>query len=73
MSVSATQNFVAGLRAFLRFCFVEGLVETDLSQAALPVTGRRRLVAAAGDQQRGRRALLACCDRRPASGAATTR
>lgn len=39
VSVSATQNFVASLRAFLRFCFVEGLIEIDLSQAALPVTG----------------------------------
>lgn len=24
VSVSATQSFVSGLRAFLRFCFVEG-------------------------------------------------
>jgi site-specific recombinase XerD len=42
VSVSATQYFVSALRAFLRFCFVEGLVETDLSAAALVVTGRRR-------------------------------
>lgn len=42
VSVSATQNFVAGLRALLRFCVVEGLTHLDLSQAALPVTGRRR-------------------------------
>ena len=42
VSVSATQYFVSALRAFLRFCFVEGLVETDLSPAALVVTGRRR-------------------------------
>ncbi len=42
VSVSATQNFVSGLRSFLRFCFVEGLVEVDLSQAALGSTGRRR-------------------------------
>ena len=27
VSVSATQYFVAGLRAFLRFCFVEGLTQ----------------------------------------------
>jgi integrase/recombinase XerD len=27
VSVSATQYFVSGLRAFLRFCFVEGLLE----------------------------------------------
>jgi len=36
--VSATQYFVAGLRALLRFCVVEGLMHIDLSQAALPVT-----------------------------------
>lgn len=42
VSVSATQYFVSGLRAFLRFCFVEGLLEVDLSPAALVVTGRRR-------------------------------
>jgi integrase/recombinase XerD len=42
VSVSATQNYVAGLRVFLRFCFLAGLMEVDLSQAALPVTGRRR-------------------------------
>ena len=31
-AVSTTQNFIAGLRAFLRYCFVEGLVETDRSR-----------------------------------------
>jgi len=41
-SVSAVQNFVAGLRAFLRFCFLEGVVGADVSGAALAVTGRRR-------------------------------
>jgi integrase/recombinase XerD len=29
VSVSATQFFVSGLRAFLRFCFIEGLLEAD--------------------------------------------
>jgi site-specific recombinase XerD len=42
VSVSATQNYVAGLRAFLRFCYLENVVEADLSEAALPITGRRR-------------------------------
>jgi hypothetical protein len=42
VSVSATQFFAAGLRSFLRFCFFVGLVAVDLSQAALPATGRRR-------------------------------
>lgn len=42
VSIGSTQYFVAGLRAFLRFCFLEGLVRTDLTAAALAVTGRRR-------------------------------
>lgn len=36
--MSTTQYFVAVLRTFLRFCFVEGLVEVNLSHAALPAT-----------------------------------
>ncbi|MEX2253191.1 MAG: site-specific integrase [Thermoleophilaceae bacterium] len=68
VSVSATQNFVAGLRAFLRFCFVEGLIDTDLSQAALPVTGRRRSSLPRGIANDDAEALLASCDRRTAIG-----
>ncbi len=34
VSVATAQNFVAGLKSFLRFCFVEGLVGLDLSEAA---------------------------------------
>ncbi len=68
VSVGSTQYFVAGLRAFLRFCFVEGLVGADLSAAALAVTGRRRSSLpkgiAAGDAQR----LLESCDRRRSDG-----
>jgi site-specific recombinase XerD len=68
VSVSATQNFVAGLRALLRFCFVEGLMHVDLSQAALPVTGRRRSALPQGITQAEARALLESCDRRSALG-----
>lgn len=68
VSVSATQNFVAGLRAFLRFCVIEGLVGMDLSQAALPVTGRRRSTLPAGIPTADARALLGSCDRRSALG-----
>lgn len=68
VSVSATQNFVAGLRALLRFCFIEGLTEVDLSQAALPVTGRRRSLLPRGIATDEAAALLACCDRRTAIG-----
>jgi site-specific recombinase XerD len=68
MSVSATQNFVASLRAFLRFCFVEDLVEVDLSQAALSVTGRRRSSLPRGIAKNDADALLGSCDRRTAIG-----
>lgn len=68
VSVSTTQNFVAGLRAFLGFCFIEGLVGVDLSQAALPVTGRRRSSLPRGIATDAAAALLASCDRRTAIG-----
>jgi integrase/recombinase XerD len=68
VSVSATQFFVAGLRSFLRFCFIEGLVEADLSQAAVPATGRRRSSLPRGITKPDADALLACCDRRSAVG-----
>lgn len=68
VSVSTTQNFVAGLRAFLRFCFVEGLLEVDLSQAALAVTGRRRSSLPCGIAKDAAAALLGSCDRRTAIG-----
>ena len=66
VSGSATQNFVCGLRAFLRFCVIEGLAGVDLSQAALPVTGRRRSTLPAGITTADARALLDSCDRRSA-------
>jgi integrase len=68
VSVSATQFFVAGLRSFLRFCFVEGQLPVDLSQAALPVTGRRRSPLPRGITKATARALLGGCDRRLALG-----
>jgi len=68
VSVSATQNFVAGLRAFLRFCFIEGVVKMDLSQAALPATGRRRSSLPLGITKDQAAALIGSCDRRTAIG-----
>jgi site-specific recombinase XerD len=68
VSVSATQFYVAGLRSFLRFCFVERQVPVDLSQAALPVTGRRRSSLPRGIAKADARALLDSCDRRSALG-----
>jgi integrase/recombinase XerD len=68
LSVSAVQYFVSGLRAFLRFCFVEGLVEADLSQAALVVRGRRHTSLPKAVSRADAQALLGGCDRRRALG-----
>jgi integrase/recombinase XerD len=68
VSVSATQSFVSGLRSFLRFCFVEGLVGVDLSQAALLVRGRSSSPLPRGISKADARALLGSCDRRHALG-----
>ena len=68
VSVSATQNFVSGVRWFLRFCFIEGLVESDLSRAALLVRGRSSSPLPRGISAADARALLDCCDRRQALG-----
>jgi integrase/recombinase XerD len=67
-AVSTTQNFVAALRSFLRFCFVEGLLAVDLAPAALSVTGRRRSSLPRGISQQDAAALLGSCDRRTALG-----
>ena len=68
VSAASAQYFVAGLRSFLRFCFVEGLVAADLSAAALAVTGRRRSSLPMGISRTDATALLAGCDRRRAIG-----
>lgn len=68
VSAGSAQYFVAALRAFLRFCFLEGLTGTDLAWAALAVTGRRRSALPRGIGRAEARALLASCDRRRALG-----
>lgn len=68
VSVAAAQYFVSGLRAFLRFCFVEGLVAADLSPAALLVRGRRRSSLPKAISRADATSLLAACDRRSAIG-----
>ena len=67
-SVGSAQFFVVALRAFLRFCHVEGLVSGDLSAAALTVTGRRRPGLPAGISRSDADALLGSCDRRRPQG-----
>lgn len=68
VSVGSTQFFVAALRSFLRFCFVQGLLTVDLSSAALTVTGRRRSSIPRRISPKDARALLRACDRRRATG-----
>jgi len=68
LSTSSTLYFVAALRSFLRFCFVEGLLGDDLSQAALAASGRRRSSLPIGISPPEARALLGSCDRRLAIG-----
>jgi integrase/recombinase XerD len=67
-SVGSTQFFVVALRAFLRFCFIQGLVSTDLSAAALTMTGRRRPGLPRSISRADAVALLNSCDRRTAAG-----
>jgi site-specific recombinase XerD len=68
LSVGSAQLFVVALRCFLRFCCVEGLVEADLSAAAMAVTGRRRSSLPKGISRADAEALLRSCDRRRAIG-----
>ncbi len=68
LSSGSAQYFVSALRSFLRFCRIEGLVEADLSAAALAVTGRRHSWLPQGISQADAEALLRSCDRRRAVG-----
>ena len=67
-SPASVRRYGCALRAFLRFCYLAGLIETDLSAAALPVTGRRRSLLPQGISRAQARALLRACDRRRALG-----
>ena len=55
-------------RSFLRYCYLTGLVDRDLSAAALPVSGRRRSLLPQGVTPQQAKALLRACDRRRAAG-----
>jgi len=68
VSIGSAQFFVAAVRWFLRFCFVEGLIPVDLAPAALAITGRRRSTLPRGIGPKDARALLRACDRRQAAG-----
>jgi len=68
VSVAATQYFVVGVRAFLRFCHREGLTAMDLSAAVLSITGRRHSPLPHGVSPADALAMLRACDRRTTVG-----
>jgi len=67
-SAGAARHFVTALRSFLRFCFIEGRLEADLSPATLAVRGRRRSSLPKRISRGDARALLDSCDRRSVVG-----
>jgi integrase len=67
-SPATVRRYAASLRSLLRYCHLAGLIETDLSAAALPVSGRQRSLLPQGISPAQARALLRSCDRRRAAG-----
>lgn len=67
-SPATVRRYGVALRSFLRYCYLTGLVERDLSAAALPVSGRRRSLLPQGITPTQAKALLGACDRRRACG-----
>ena len=67
-SPASVRRYGCALRSFLRYCYLVGLVESDLSAAALPVSGRRRSLLPKGITASQAKSLLGACDRRRASG-----
>jgi site-specific recombinase XerD len=65
---ATVRRYGCALRSFLRYCYLVGLVDQDLSAAALPVSGRRRSLLPQGITPSEARLLLGACDRRRASG-----
>lgn len=61
-SASAGQYLACSLRSFLRYCHVRGLIDADVSAAALAVTGRRTTMLPRGLEPGQVEALLASCD-----------
>jgi site-specific recombinase XerD len=68
VSAASAQVFVKALRAFLHFCFVEGLTGTDLAAAALMMPTGRRSCLPRGISSSDAGCLLRSCDRRTAGG-----
>jgi integrase/recombinase XerD len=67
-SPATVRRFGVSVRAFLRYCHVAALVEHDLSESVLPISGRRRSLLPKGLTDTQVTALLRSCDRRTAGG-----
>jgi integrase/recombinase XerD len=67
-SPSSVRRFGVALRAFLRYCFVAGIVDVNLSASALPVSGRRRSLLPKGLTASEAARMLRSCDRRRPQG-----
>ena len=68
LSSSSVQRYGCALRSFLRYCHQVGLIDRDLSAAALPVSRRKRSLLPKGISPAQAKALLATCDRSTAAG-----
>jgi integrase/recombinase XerD len=67
-SPASVRRFGCALRSVLRYYYLAGLVEIDLSAAALPVSARRRSLLPQGISPTQAKALPCACDRRRAVG-----
>jgi integrase/recombinase XerD len=75
LSAGSGQNLACALRAFLRYCHVQGLIASDASAAAMAVTGRRVTMLPRGLEPGQVAALLAgsgCAPARPQGSGWTT-
>ena len=67
-SPNSVRRFGVAVRSFLRYAFVAGLIDIDLSASALPVSGRRRSLLPKGLSTSEAARLLRSCDRRRPGG-----
>jgi integrase/recombinase XerD len=65
---ASVRRYGCAVRSFLRYCYLVGVVDRDLSAAALPVSGRRRSLLPQGITPSEATLLLRACDRRRAIG-----
>lgn len=65
---ATVRRYACSLRAFLRYAVVVGLIDIDLSSAAVPVSGRQLSLLPQGLTRAQAWALLHGCDRRRAVG-----